>query len=377
MAAPLGRVELIHVLLGCHSCVSSRRMTTVKREAGASAPWTPERKRPDLVSDRPRTYVAGMDILTDVLDRVRLKGTLLFHYEFGRPWSVALPRSPDAIFHYLSRGSASIALEDGPMIQMAEGDFVLIVRGEPHVLRSGRRTKPVRLADLDRWPAHVGLVRHGGGRKPFSTMICGRFSLSRPSPNNVLKLLPPVLHLRPAADRDWLETILQRMVAEAAFQRAGQVAVLSRVTEVLFVEVLRSWIKSLGPGEGGWLGAIADRYLGKALQLIHEHPEHPWTLGALGRHVGLGRSAFAARFTRLVGQPVYHYLVARRMYEAALMLESGDDAIARIATRVGYETTTAFSKAFKQHYSFSPGRYRARSATEPLSSPHLHVFPSR
>jgi AraC-like DNA-binding protein len=309
-----------------------------------------------------------MDILTEVLDRFRLKGTVIFHYEFGRPWSVALPRSPDAIFHYLSRGSASIALEGRPAIQMAEGDFVLIVRGEAHVLRSGRRTKPVALVDLDRWPAHVGLVRHGGGREPFSTMICGRFGLSRPSPGNVLELLPPVLHLRPAADRDWLETILQRMVVEAAHQLPGQLAVLSRMTEVLFVEVLRSWIKSLGPGEGGWLGAIADRYVGKALQLIHEHPGHPWTLGALGRQIGLGRSAFAARFTRLVGQPVYRYVVARRMDEAALMLKSGDDAIARIATRVGYETTTAFSKAFKQHYSFSPGRYRARAGTAEVTS---------
>ncbi len=153
-------------------------------------------------------------------------------------------------------------------------------------------------------------------------------------------------------------------------------AVLSRMTEVLFVEVLRSWIKSLGPGEGGWLGAIADRHIGKALQLIHEQPEHPWTLGALGRHAGLGRSAFAARFTRLVGQPVHRYLVARRMDEAALMLESGDDAISRIATRVGYETATAFSKAFKQHYSFSPGRYRERGGTGPLGSPHQHVSAS-
>jgi len=136
-----------------------------QRGPGAAVPRTLERNRPDLVPDRPQTYIASVDILTDVLDRVRLKGTVLFHYEFGRPWTVALPRSPDAIFHYLSEGSASIALEDGPMIQMAEGDFVLVVRGEPHVLWSGRRTKPVRLADLDRWPAHVGLVRHGGGRK--------------------------------------------------------------------------------------------------------------------------------------------------------------------------------------------------------------------
>ena len=111
---------------------------------------------------------------------------------------------------------------------MAEGDFVLIVRGEPHILRSGRRTKPVALVDLDRWPAHIGLVRHGGGREPFSTMICGRFSLSRPSANNVLELLPPVLHLRPAADRDWLETILQRMVAEAALQRVPASSLCSR-----------------------------------------------------------------------------------------------------------------------------------------------------
>src|SRR5271156_2519110 len=86
---------------------------------------------------------ASVDLPPDVLDRVRLKGTVLFHYEFGRPWSVALPRSPDAIFHYLSRGSASIALAKGPAIQMTEGDFVLIVRGEAHVLRSGRKTKPV------------------------------------------------------------------------------------------------------------------------------------------------------------------------------------------------------------------------------------------
>jgi len=302
-----------------------------------------------------------VDILTDVLDRVHLSGTLLFHYELGRPWSVALPQLPDAVFHYLSRGSAIVALQDGRTIRMAAGDFVLIARGEPHVLCSDRRTKPFPLLDLDRRPAHLGVVRHGGEQEPFSTMICGYFSLSRPSRSGVLELLPPILHLRP--DHDWLETILQRMVGESAVQRPGQLAALSRMTEMLFVEVLRSWIKSLDPGEGGWLGAIVDTHIGKALQLIHERPERPWTLRELGRRAGLGRSAFSARFTRLVGQPVHRYLVARRMDEAALMLESNDDAIARIATRVGYETTTAFSKVFHQHYGLSPGRYRARKDT--------------
>jgi len=302
-----------------------------------------------------------MDILTDVLDRVRLSGTLLYHYELGCPWSLALPRFPDAVFHYLSRGSAIVALEDGRELRMEAGDFILIARGEPHRLSSpdsGRRAKPFPLLNLDRRPAHLGAISHGGKGKPPSTMICGYFSLPRPARSSVLELLPSILHLRPTADHEWLETILQRLVNESRISRPGQRGVLSRITEVLFVEALRSWIKSLRPGEGGWLGAIADPHIGKALELIHEHRARHWTLRELGRRVGLGRSTFAARFTQLVGQPMHSYLVARRMEDAALMLESGDDVVARIATRVGYKTTSAFSKVFCRYHGVSPGRYR-------------------
>jgi len=300
-----------------------------------------------------------MDILGEVLDRVRLGGTLLFHYELGRPWSLALPAFPDAVFHYVSRGSATLALQQGRELRLAEGDFVLVTRGEAHVIYSDRKTKPFPLLELDRRPAHLGVVRHGGSARPFSTMICGHFTLSRPSRSSVLELLPPILLLKPAVDQEWLETILQRMVSESALERPGQRAVLSRMTEVLFVEVLRSWIKSLGPGEGGWLGAMVDPHIGPALQLIHERPDQPWSLRDLGRRVGLGRSAFSSRFTKLVGQPMHRYLIARRMEEAASLLESSDEGIARIATRVGYETAAAFSKLFHRHQGLSPGRYRA------------------
>src|SRR6185369_5802772 len=139
----------------------------------------------------------------------------------------------------------------------------------------------------------------------------------------------------------------------------GQGVALARLTELLFVEVLRSWMKALRPGEGGWLGAMADPHIGPALQLIHERLDRSWTLRDLGHRVGLGRSAFSARFTKLVGQSMYSYLVARRMAEAAFLLESSDEGIARIATRVGYETAAAFSKLFHRHHGLSPGRYRA------------------
>ncbi|MDQ0393686.1 AraC family transcriptional regulator [Labrys monachus] len=300
-----------------------------------------------------------MDILAEVIDRVRLGGTLLFHFELGDPWRLALPQRPYALFHYLSRGSATLALEQGRELHMTAGDFVVISRGEPHEFYSDRRTKPFSVLDLDRSPAHLGVVHHGGDAEPYSTMICGKFTVARPSRGSVLELLPPLLLLKPTEDGEWLEAILRRMVTESARERPGQGVALSRLTEVLFVEVLRSWIKSLGPGEGGWLGAMADPHIGPALQLIHERPDRPWTLDDLGQRVGLGRSAFSARFTKLVGQSMYRYLLARRMEEAAFLLESSDDGIARIATRVGYETTAAFSKVFLRHHGLSPGRYRA------------------
>ncbi|OSI71563.1 MULTISPECIES: AraC family transcriptional regulator [Bradyrhizobium] len=298
-----------------------------------------------------------MDILTDVINRVQLSGTLLFHYELGRPWNVALPQTPDAVFHYLRHGSATVVLEEGREIRIKDGDFILIARGEPHIVRSGRRTKPLSLFELERRPAHLGVVRHGGDGEPVSTLICGYFMLARPTRMNPLQMLPSILHLRP--DHDWLEAILQRIVDESAIQRPGQCAVLARITEVLFVEVLRSWAKSLGFRKSGWLGALADPQIGKALQLIHEHPGRRWSLRELGRCAGLSRTSFVDRFTKLVGQPVHSYLVSRRMDEAALLLISTDEAIARIATSVGYGTRAAFSKVFQKHFGTSPGRYRS------------------
>jgi AraC-like DNA-binding protein len=242
---------------------------------------------------------------------------------------------------------------------MTAGDFVVISRGEPHKFYSDRRTPPFSVTDFDRSSARLGFVRHGGSTQPVSAMICGKFTVARPSRGNVLELLPPVLLLKPTEDSEWLEAILRRMVSESALERPGQGVALSRLTEVLFVEVLRNWIKSLAPGEGGWLGAMADPHIGPALQLIHERLDRPWTLEDLGQRVGLGRSAFAARFTKLVGQSMYHYLIGRRMEEAASLLEMSDDGIARIAARVGYETAAAFSKVFHRHHGLTPGRYRA------------------
>src|ERR1700760_4863636 len=99
-----------------------------------------------------------MDILAEVLDRVRLGGTLLFHFELGHPWNLALPARPYALFHYLSRGTATLALEQGEELHMTEGDFVVLTRGEPHLIYSDRATAPLAILDLDRPPIRIGIV---------------------------------------------------------------------------------------------------------------------------------------------------------------------------------------------------------------------------
>jgi AraC-like DNA-binding protein/mannose-6-phosphate isomerase-like protein (cupin superfamily) len=314
--------------------------------------------RPSIVSGRPANYHRCMDVLAQVLDRVRLGGTLLFHFELGHPWNLELPKRPYALFHYISRGSATLAFEEGRELDMTEGDFVVVTRGEPHAIYSDRQAAPLSIQDINRPSARLGVVRHGGAKQPAATIVCGNFTVSRPLCGAVLDLLPPVLLLKPTADGGWLEAILQRMVSESALERPGQGVALSRLTEVLFVEVLRSWIKTLSPGEGGWLGAMADPHIGPALRLIHEQLDRPWSLSDLGLRVGLGRSAFSARFTKLVGQPMHRYLIAHRMMEAAFLLESTDEPVARIASRIGYETAAAFSKLFQRHHGLSPGRYR-------------------
>src|SRR5262249_22621476 len=159
---------------------------------------------------------------------------------------------------YVSRGTMLLIL-DGQELRIREGDFVLVSRGEAHVLASQRKTRPLPLGAVDgRFPAHVGIVRHGGGGEPHTEMICGYFQLSRPPRSGVLELLPRVLHLEQVANAERYETILRHMVTESAHGRFGQRSVLARMTEVLFVEMLRSWHDSLGPGEGGWLGALRD-----------------------------------------------------------------------------------------------------------------------
>jgi AraC-like DNA-binding protein len=190
-------------------------------------------------------------------------------------------------------------------------------------------------------------------------MVCGSFSFAVPDGLPLLALLPELLRLRgDGAPRGWLEPTLRMLAEEARQRRAGGTIVTSRLTDVLFVQVVRAWLDAQPAPAGNWLAALRDPRIGAALARIHGRPEHPWSVAELAAEVGMSRSPFAARFAALAGDPPLAYLARWRAQVAARLLRETSLALGAVADRVGYESEAAFSRAFRRAMGVAPGAYR-------------------
>lgn len=301
------------------------------------------------------------DVLTEVLGTLGLEGRVFCRAELSAPWSMALPASGFAHFHVLERGAGWVCVEgESAPIALAQGDLVIVPHGGGHVLCDSLETPPVRLEQvLAQGTVGQHFLRHGGGGDE-TRLICGSFEFENASENPLLSLLPPLIHI--PADRgeaaEWLSSSLQLLAFEARHLRPGAKAVISRLTEIVFVQAVRAWMERQPAGQGGWLGALRDPQIGAALGLIHHAPERPWSVASLAREVAMSRSAFAARFTALVDEPPLAYLTRWRMHRAARLLRSDGLSVSEVAERVGYESAAALTKAFKRRYGMAPSAYR-------------------
>jgi AraC-like DNA-binding protein len=210
-------------------------------------------------------------------------------------------------------------------------------------------------------------MRHGGGGA-VSYFTCGSFEFQSPAESPLLSLLPPLIHIRGEAE-EWLASALQLLVYEARHARPGAKAMISRLTDVIFVQAVRIWMANQPADEAGWLGALRDPRIGAALGLIHRAPERAWSVSALAREVAMSRSPFAARFTALVGEPPLAYLTRWRMHLAMSLLRSDTLSVSEVARRVGYESAAAFSKAFKRRFGLAPGASRRRNSQAAAPEP--------
>ncbi|HEX6973163.1 MAG TPA: AraC family transcriptional regulator, partial [Vicinamibacterales bacterium] len=226
------------------------------------------------------------------------------------------------------------------------------MRAEPDMIPYARGSTPLPL-----------VFELGGGGPERSRVICGFLGCDERPYNPLLTALPRMIHL-PAAGPSatgWLQTLMQVAMTEAGHSRPGSENVLARLSELMFVEVIRRYLDTLPPAERGWLAGLRDPVTGQALSALHADPASAWTVERLARLVGVSRSAFAERFTELVGQPPMQYLALWRMQVASKLLNDGQ-AVAAVADAVGYESEAAFSRAFKKLVGEPPAQWRGKAS---------------
>jgi AraC-like DNA-binding protein len=301
-----------------------------------------------------------MDVLTDVLNTLELKGWLSSHRELETPWRYDFAASKDSMFHILSFGGAYLEVKgEAEPIRVEDGDVVLFPTGHPHSLYDAPTSPLTRLVHLDYNPqrGYEVVFREGAGPKPL--LLCGAFHFDYPNNFPLLRRLPNLIHICETQGRveEGFADIVRMIARESASQRHGADVMLNRLTELLFIQVIRLWIDQQAEASVGWVGALRDQPISAALGLIHQSPGHKWTVSELAEAVALSRSAFSARFTELVGEPPMTYLTRWRMLRATRLLKN-DVGMETIAELLGYESEAAFRKAFKREMGIPPAQYR-------------------
>ena len=303
-----------------------------------------------------------VDQLGEALHFLRMSGTFYCRSEFTAPWALELPAFEDCLmFHVVTSGRCWLEVEGAERRLLQPGDFALVPHGEGHRLASESGIPAAKLFDLPRElvSERYEILHHGAGGAATS-VICGVVRFEHPAAQRLVKLLPKLISVEASSSPqlDWMQNTLRFMAAEAKELLPGGETVITRLADILVVQAVRYWIANDPAAQTGWLGALQDRQIGRAISLIHRDPARAWTVASLAAEVAMSRSAFAARFTELVGEPVMHYAARWRMHLALTRLKEDDSPLGDLASRLGYQSEAAFSRAFKRFIGVSPGAAR-------------------
>jgi len=329
-------------------------------------------RAPDFMIRTPPGELASVDAFSDVLRVIRLAGGVFLEAEFTAPWCISgqlsssdckpfqvTPRHVIAS-HFVAAGHMRLRVASGDMIDVRAGELVLLPHNDAHTFGSDLNVAVMPARQVIQPPQGGGISRinYGGGGE-VTQLLCG-FLGSETSFSPLLESLPPLLKLdvRATASGAWIESSFRFAASEIAAGRIGSATVITKLSELLFVEAVSQFVANLPAERRGRLAGLRDPQIGRALATLHERPSEAWTAEALALEVGMSRSAFAERFTSLVGQPPMHYLTLWRMQVAAQHLREGRGSMAQIASEVGYESEEAFSRAFKRQFGKSPGIWR-------------------
>lgn len=313
-----------------------------------------------------------MDALSEILRVVHLTGAIFINGRFSEPWCYQSPHADTAapilepgaervvIFHMITAGACFVEIDGEPPVALAAGDVVVFPQGHAHRMTSTPGLPPAKGSRLDVVLARRPRQLAYGGGGAMTRLVCGYLACDDRLARLLFGGLPPLMkvNVRGSNAGAWLEASVRYALVEARSPRPGGAGVLAKLAEVLFIEVLRSYIAEHGDGRTGWLAGLSDRIVGAALAALHERPAHAWTLESLARAAGASRSVLAERFQALVGSSPIQYLTQWRMLLAANLLCRSTASLANIAEAVGYQTDTAFSRAFRREYGVPPAAWR-------------------
>jgi len=297
-------------------------------------------------------------LFSDLLRSIRVRRSLYFRPTFAAPWGVRF-EGIVTHFHFVASGTCWLRVHRMPVaIRLTAGDFVLVPRGKPHVLCDSPGTpaldffEVVRAHDLDETG---GFSTAGVG--PATRFLCGGMELE----NGATHMLLPLIHIRgqTGGATRWMEGTFGYLLEELEHARPFRDIVVTRLADMLVLQAVRAYLcEQASQVQSGWLAALRDRRVGQALALMHSQPDERWTVGALAARLAISRSAFAEKFSRLLGESPHRYLARLRLNIASQRLRTTDDKISVIAASAGYKSLPAFSKAFKQELGVSPVEYR-------------------
>ena len=337
-----------------------------------------------------------MDVLSDVLRVVRLSGAVFFVADFTSPWAIESPPSRNlaplimpraecfTIFHVLAEGTCWVRVKGEPPLKMEAGDVLVVPQGDEHFMGSDLSLKPkpmMQLIPRIPWPGMPAISDGGGGE--IARFVCGYLHCDQKF-NPLFGTLPKLLCVQsrggevlfesvgkktqppqaavPFHSGMWLNTTLYYLIKEAQSGEAGNQSLLTRLTELMFVEVLRHYMQDLTPGQKGWLAGLNDPQVSRALTMMHDEPGRAWTVEDLARDAGVSRSALAGRFTELIGESPMRYLATWRMHLAKQLLCEGNASMGEVAELVGYESEYAFNRAFKRQVGEPPAAWRKKAS---------------
>ena len=306
--------------------------------------------------------------LGEALHSLHMSGLFYCRSELSEPWGLSMPPVKDCLwFHAVISGECQLRSEGLATTRLLTGDFLLIAQNREHSLQthSTAFTPDVIEMPQELVSERYSRIRHGGGGRA-ATLICGLVRFDDPLAARVIALLPPVILLKPShwAQPDWIESALRLMETETERLLPGGEAIITRLADILVIQAIRTWLADNPASPSGWLGAVRDAQIGPAIARMHRQPDCSWTVSSLADAAAMSRSAFAARFLRLVGEPPLHYLTRLRIEAATAELQEGDATLATLAARLGYQSEAAFSRAFKRLTGISPGEIRRQAHRE-------------